>query len=1021
MANTSLRRRGLNLDFMLRQGVLYGLMTTILAGGYVLLVSGFSLAFSGVLENNNPYLIGLVVFFLAIASFPLHSSLRDMVDRLFLHDRKSYHAWLYDFGREASRTTNEAEVIGLLQKHIKQTLSPSIVRVFTYCDALHSYLASLDEIKQPDEKLEISVESPLVQTLSNTDTPLRWGEGGGFENLSVENSPFLSLEIELLVPMRCQSRLIGFVALGKSATGKPYTNMDLEFLIALADQSALMLDRLRTVVFLERRILELDTLAQLAAGLNSSVTLGEMLELAYRQSVRLIPASDCWITLREEGGGRFEEVFCVQSGERISAKDDPEVDVKARLVLEVIQAGKPGVMRETSRGECSQIDAELPGGVHTWMGSPLMNGNETIGAICLGRREPVTPFTPEQRNLLHAIADLLAGAIAKTRLLEESRRRARQLASLNEAARILSSTLEIAPLLENILRHATEILNCEAGSLLLVDESTDELVFTLALGPVGEDLIGRRLPPGAGLAGKAVVTRQAIIQNDVRQSEDWFDTDQQTGYETKNMLVVPLEVKDRVLGVLEVLNKRDGAPFGQEDQELLSAFAGQAAIALENARLYTQTDQALAARVKELSILQRIDRELNASLNLGRVMQLTLDWSIGHSQADAGLIGLIDEGNILVMASRGYNMEEITDHASYLKGELRFVSEAIAHGYFQRVEFRDPSEQADRHPGRKPLGDGRRRRKAENLRGRLLPGAIAQMAIPIKRQDQVLGVILLEKCQGSFTEEECAFMVRLSDHAAIAISNAQLYAAIENANIAKSQFVSAAAHELKNPLTSIKGYSDLLAGGAVGPVNENQARFLATIRANAERMSTLVSDLQDISRIEAGQLQLEFSTVSIEEAAGEAVHTLRRQIEERGHTLRLTFSPDLPNVWADSTRLIQIITNLLSNACKYTPPGGEIVIAAEVIRDHGTAGKTGRMIHLSVSDPGIGIGPEDQKKIFQQFFRSEDPRVREATGTGLGLNIARRLVELQGGRIWFESTPEKGTTFHFTVPVAEAV
>lgn len=1021
MTHTSLRRRGLNLEFMLRQGVLYGLMTTILAGGYVLLISGFSLAFSGVLEDNNPYLIGLAVFLLAIVSFPLHSSLRDMVDGLFLRKRKSYPQWLYEFGREVSLATDERDVIELFREYLKRAFSPAIMHVFIYCDAIRSYLASLDEAGKSGEGLTISAESALVRTLTNTEAPLQLGDAERFGDLTIEKSRSHLLDVYLLVPLRCARKLIGFLALGKSGIGKTYSSADLEYLTALADQAALALDRLRSVAFLERRILELDTLAQMAARLNSILAFDEMLEMAFHQSVRLIPASDCWITLRDVRRQTFREVFCIRDGKRVSSEDDPEIDVRTRLALKVIQTGQPGIIDVSSRGQSAQGNADLPGGLHTWVGAPFSNGDETLGAICLGRRDSNTPFTSEQRNLLQAVADLLAGAIAKTRLVEESRRRARQLASLNQVTRSLTSTLEIDPLLESMLRHATEILNCEAGSLLLVDEGTDELVFTLASGPVGEDLIGRRLPPGAGLAGKAVVTRSAIIQNDVRQSEAWFNTDQQTGYETKNLLVVPLEVKDRVLGVLEVLNRRDGAPFDRDDQELLSAFAGQAAIALENARLYTQTDRALAARVKELSTLQRIDRELNASLDLEYVMKLTLDWAIGHSRADAGLIGLVDEGDLQVMAAYGYNLEEIADSASYLKGELPFVSEAIAHGYFQRVEFRDPSEKAELQPHRKRMKAGGHGREVKNRRGRLLPGAIAQMAVPVKRQDQVLGVIVLEKCQGSFTEEECTFMVRLSDHAAIAISNAQLYAAIENANLSKSQFVSAAAHELKNPLTSIKGYSDLLAGGAVGPVNEQQARFLATIRANVDRMSTLVSDLQDISRIEAGQLHLQFSAVSIEEAAGEAVRTLRKQIEEKGHALRLIISPDLPKVWADSTRLIQIITNLLSNACKYTPPGGEIVITAEITRAVSSSRKAGRMIHLCVSDSGIGIDLEDQKKIFQQFFRSEDPRVREATGTGLGLNIAKRLVELQGGQIWFESIPDKGTTFHFTVPVAEAV
>jgi signal transduction histidine kinase len=209
-------------------------------------------------------------------------------------------------------------------------------------------------------------------------------------------------------------------------------------------------------------------------------------------------------------------------------------------------------------------------------------------------------------------------------------------------------------------------------------------------------------------------------------------------------------------------------------------------------------------------------------------------------------------------------------------------------------------------------------------------------------------------------------------------------------------------------------------GEAVGPVTEGQARFLATIRSNADRMTMLVSDLQDISRIEAGQLRLQYSVVAISEIIDEVVRTLRKQIDEKEQELQLENPDELPPVWCDNTRLIQILTNLVSNASKYTPRRGVIRIHAEQSSNLWEPEGSGQVVHFSVQDSGIGISPEDQKKIFQQFFRSEDPKVREVTGTGLGLSITRNLVEMQGGKIWFVSLPDHGTTFHFTVPVAES-
>jgi len=641
--------------------------------------------------------------------------------------------------------------------------------------------------------------------------------------------------------------------------------------------------------------------------------------------------------------------------------------------------------------------------VYAWMGVPLNAGAQTIGAIGLGSRDPLEKFNKSQVELLQAIADLAAGAIVKSRLLEETNQRAQQMATLNEVARSLTSTLEMDPgLLRRILQSAVDILECEAGSLLMVDEQTRELVFEVALGPVGEDLVGTRLPAGAGLAGKAVESGEALIQNDARRSSEWFDTDSHTGYSTEDLLVVPLQVTDKVIGVLEVLNKRDRSPFTIDDQEILRAFAGQAAVVIENARLYTLTDQALADRVEELSMMQRIDRELNASLDVARAMRLTLEWSLRQSGAQAGLVGVVEQGSIRVMASHGYPAKLEEGVQVVLSTELPPFDAAIKSGQVHSIQVKE----------------------GERAQGRTRPGLLAeaetQVVVPIRWEGQVIGVMLLESNSPvDPNDDTLAFLSRLSDHAAIAIANAQLYAEVQAASRAKSQFVSAAAHELKNPLTSIKGYSDLLVQGAVGPINEAQTNFLATIRANAERMGTLVTDLQDLSRIEANQLPLEFGVVPLAEVIDEVVRSFTSQVESKKQHLVLDLPGELPSIWGDRVRQSQVLTNLVSNAHKYTPEGGLISLSARQVPNQWDTQGSPQVVLVTVQDSGIGIAPSDQKKIFQQFFRSDDPKVREVTGTGLGLSITRNLVEMQGGKIWFESELNHGTAFYYTAPVAE--
>jgi signal transduction histidine kinase len=230
-----------------------------------------------------------------------------------------------------------------------------------------------------------------------------------------------------------------------------------------------------------------------------------------------------------------------------------------------------------------------------------------------------------------------------------------------------------------------------------------------------------------------------------------------------------------------------------------------------------------------------------------------------------------------------------------------------------------------------------------------------------------------------------------------------------SANKSKTEFVSVVSHELKLPMTSIKGYSDLMLAGATGPLNENQTSFLTTIRNNVNRMATLVSDLADISRIESGNLRLEPRSVPIWDVIDEVVTLTKTQVTQKNQIVTVDIPTELPKAWCDRNRLAQIITNLVSNANKYTQEGGAIVVQA--LRKNG-------MIQVKVQDNGHGMTPEDQAKLFNKFFRSADDKIREAPGTGLGLSITKNLIELQGGKVWFESEFRKGTSFYFTVPIS---
>jgi len=225
----------------------------------------------------------------------------------------------------------------------------------------------------------------------------------------------------------------------------------------------------------------------------------------------------------------------------------------------------------------------------------------------------------------------------------------------------------------------------------------------------------------------------------------------------------------------------------------------------------------------------------------------------------------------------------------------------------------------------------------------------------------------------------------------------------------KGEFLSMAAHELRAPMTSIRGYSDMLLLGLVGEYDQRQKQFLNTIKTNVDRVLEMVNEFSEISRLETGALKLDAKSLHVGDLVSEVIVSLRPQIQAKEINLTIEVPPDLPQVWGDRTRIIQVLTNLVSNAYKYTPEGGQIAIAAQWLDD---------TVQVDVADTGIGIAPQDQARLFTRFFRADHPEVRRVTGTGLGLSIVKSIVEMHGGRIWVESQLGEGSTFSFTLPLA---
>lgn len=562
-----------------------------------------------------------------------------------------------------------------------------------------------------------------------------------------------------------------------------------------------------------------------------------------------------------------------------------------------------------------------------------------------------------------------------------------RLAALYEVSAKLGTTLDLGELLNLVMDSIIQLTGAERGFLVLTDDVTGELRTMAARNVDQETIAGRSMEISRTVVQRVINNGLGIVTDNAQEDDRFSGHESVVGYQLRSILCAPLRARGRIIGAVFVDNRLFSGVFNREDLNLLEAFTNQAAMAIDNARLFTQTDQALARRVEELTLFQRIDQELNKSLDLNRVLGLALDWAITLTNAESGSIGLMSEDE------EGVRVLNLLAHSGSEDHQLPAVP--ATHPVLSQVLAGKVSVQTQNVTAEQAI-DG--------------SAMASQLAVPIKREGEVTGLITLESQRLThFLDEDVAFVERLADRAAVAIENSRLYEAIHAANAAKNDFISIVTHELRLPMTSIKGYTDLILAGMVGTLSDQQNEFLQIVKRNLERMSVLIRDLSDINRIESGRMKFECEPFNLVETLDDVVDSLRESIEAREQELVLDIADNLSEVYADQNRIGQVLTNLISNANKYTPNGGKITVQVQ---------QNGRYARINVVDTGFGISEEDQAKLFTQFFRSDSEEVRAQTGWGLGLSIVKKIVEAQGGEISCQSELGKGSSFTFTVPLA---
>ena len=655
-------------------------------------------------------------------------------------------------------------------------------------------------------------------------------------------------------------------------------------------------------------------------------------------------------------------------------------------------------------------EAQQIGGYRTMLGVPLLREGSVVGVMALARPR-VQPFTTKQIELVTTFADQAVIAIENVRLFDEVQARTRELtASLeqqtatSEVLKVISrSTFEIQPVLDTLVESAARL--CEADMVnIWLPNGPGYRVAAMYQATRGskEYLQNLSIEPERGsCVGRTLLERKTVHIHDIGEDDEYtLEVSKLEGYRT--MLGVPLLREGTPVGVITLTRSRV-QPFTDKQIELVTTFADQAVIAIENVRLFDEVQartRDLARSVEELKALGEVSQAVNSTLDINTVLTTIVAKAVQLSTTDAGAIYTFDEAR-----------QEFRLRATY--GMTEEMIQAIAGQHITVNDARMGTATTQRRPVQIP--DVRNEPQTPMNDIILREGYRAVLVMPLLRPDRIVGALVVRrKKPGEFPKGIVDLLDTFAVQSVVAIQNARLFREIEEkgrelevASRHKSQFLANMSHELRTPLNAILGYTELILDSIYGEMPAKAHAVLERVQVNGRHLLGLINDVLDLSKIEAGQLTLSLSDYSL----GDVVHGVVAAVEPLAAEKRLAFraevAPDLPPARGDERRLSQVLLNLVGNAIKFTDKG-EVKIAASVANGSFT---------VAVCDTGPGIAASDQAKIFEEFQQADNSSTRQKGGTGLGLAIAKRIIEMHGGRLWVESSLGQGSTFSFTLPV----
>ncbi|MDB5808816.1 MAG: His Kinase (phosphoacceptor) domain protein, partial [Betaproteobacteria bacterium] len=505
--------------------------------------------------------------------------------------------------------------------------------------------------------------------------------------------------------------------------------------------------------------------------------------------------------------------------------------------------------------------------------------------------------------------------------------------------------------------------------------------------------------------GRTMLTRRTVHIVDILSDPDFTRSDISSigGYCTT--LGVPMLRGNHLIGVLGLMRTGKPKPFTDKQIELVTTFADQAVIAIENVRLFKEIDartRELAQSVETLTALGEVSRAVSSTLEVENVLDMIVSSASQLAGADACSIYEYDEIN------EKFDLRSTHNVAPQIVEALRMLPLRKNEGVTGRAaESGEVMQIPDiTQPG---AYESRLRKLMVGV------GYRAVLSVPLLREDKIIGSLsLTRKSPGEFSSAVVNVLKTFATQSALAIQNARLFREIEQkssqletANRHKSEFLANMSHELRTPLNAVIGFSEVLQQRMFGEINDKQLEYINYIHTSGSHLLSLINDILDLSKVEAGRMELDVTGFNLPLAIENSLALVRERATRHSIALESAVDTKLADIDADERKFKQVMLNLLSNAVKFTPEGGRITVGARQVDG---------VIEVSVTDTGVGIAAEDCEAVFEEFRQVGNDFKRKAEGTGLGLALARKFIELHGGRLWVTSEIGKGSTFAFTLP-----